>query len=333
VKWRLAGSAVVLVASMFASRPARADPNAQGRDPAAAEALFDEARRLLADKRYPEACAKLEMSQRLDPGTGTLLNLGNCLEKMGRLATAWARFREAAAAAVASGQHGREQEARARAAALEPRLSRLVVRVAAADKQPSLVLKRDDVVIDRELWGTPLPVDPGRHTIVASATNFKSATVVVTIEEGAQGSTRTVDIPALQPNPPETATAPPSPAPRPTPAGPPRPKPAPDSNSLDAQRAIALAVGGSGVVALGIGTVLAWRAKDMADDASARCVPTCPADAAAQSRDAGNLADGATVLFVAGGVLVASSIVLFLTAPSRPSPAIAFRPASLRLTF
>ena len=40
---------------------------------------------------------------RLDPGAGTLLNLGDCYEKSGRTASGWAAFREAVAVAHRTG--------------------------------------------------------------------------------------------------------------------------------------------------------------------------------------------------------------------------------------
>src|SRR5256885_1547996 len=95
-----------------------------------AQALFDEARELLAAGKYPEACRKFAESQRLDPGGGPVLNLALCHEKEGKIATAWADFREALGAARRDRRAERENLAREHLETLEPRLPRLTVRVA-----------------------------------------------------------------------------------------------------------------------------------------------------------------------------------------------------------
>ena len=110
--------AAALAAISFTSTAAFA----QSRDPAAAEAAFSEGQSLMKQGRFEEACRKLEASHALDPATGTLLNLGACYEKTGKTASAWLRYREAAASALAKGQREREEIARARVNALEPQL-------------------------------------------------------------------------------------------------------------------------------------------------------------------------------------------------------------------
>ena len=96
-------------------------------DSAAARALFAEGRQLMSAEKYTEACPKLEESLRLDPGMGTQFNLAHCWEKLGRSASAWAMFLDVAAAARAGNQPQREAAAKERAAALEPKLTRLRV--------------------------------------------------------------------------------------------------------------------------------------------------------------------------------------------------------------
>src|SRR6516164_8031146 len=96
-------------------------------DPVAARVLFSDARSLTAQGKYEQACPKFEESQRLDPGIGTLFNLADCWEHIGRTASAWGRFLDVAAQAKMAGQADREKVARERAAMLEPKLSRLTI--------------------------------------------------------------------------------------------------------------------------------------------------------------------------------------------------------------
>ena len=108
---------LVAIAACTVCRPATAS------DPATATMLFNEARRLVAAGRYPDACPKFEESQRLDPGIGTQFNLADCYEHTQRIASAWALFLDVASAAGGTGQLARENVARRRAAAPAGRLT------------------------------------------------------------------------------------------------------------------------------------------------------------------------------------------------------------------
>src|SRR5262245_23491607 len=90
-----------------------------GAQRADAETLFREGKRLLKEGKIAAACDKLDASERLEPSAGTELNIADCREKNGQLATAWAMFVRAAATAKHSDGDGkREAEAKRRAAAL-----------------------------------------------------------------------------------------------------------------------------------------------------------------------------------------------------------------------
>ena len=60
-----------------------------------AAALFREGKALMDKNDFTPACAKLEESERLDPGGGTLLNLALCHEKQGRWNEATEAFQKA----------------------------------------------------------------------------------------------------------------------------------------------------------------------------------------------------------------------------------------------
>ena len=130
------------------------EAQAQGAaDKAAAEALFDRGLALMKDNKYQEACERLEQSQAIERGIGTMLYLAECYEKLGRTASAWALFREGASAAHAEGQPERSRAGADRAAALEPKLSRLTLQVSPDNAIEGFELLRD---------GQPAPVLLGK---------------------------------------------------------------------------------------------------------------------------------------------------------------------------
>ena len=69
--------------------------SARAGDSISAEALFIAGRDAALRGDYGEACAKFAESQRLDPASGTLINLGDCNEHLGLFASAWRYYREA----------------------------------------------------------------------------------------------------------------------------------------------------------------------------------------------------------------------------------------------
>jgi hypothetical protein len=159
-----------------------------------AQALFDEARRLMDKKRYGEACPKLAESQRLDPGGGTLLNLAICHEKEGKLATAKNDYDEALAVAVKDGRKDRQLIARERLAAVEKSVPRLSVVVPLSSDTEDLEVKLDGLVLHRAAWGVATPVDPGAHVLEAIAPSRTPWTTTIVVEAAQKKS---VDVPAL----------------------------------------------------------------------------------------------------------------------------------------
>jgi len=301
---------VVLCASL--ATPAGAQSSA---DSAAAQGLFDEAKALMAAGKASEACPKLEESQRLDPGGGTLLNLALCYEKIGRIASAWSRNLDAAAAAKASGNTARENAARKRAAALAARVSKLALNVPDEAKVPGLELTRDGEPVGTAQWSVPIPADPGEHTIVASAPGFKEWRGVATIK--GEGTRTSIDVPRLQaeptPQPVQTEPARDVPAPPVT-----QPKSAQERGTrLGTQRVLALVSGGIGVVGVGVGIAFGVKSKSEHDDAAKTCTGsdcTDPAgvEAGLAAHRSGNVATVASIVGVAG---LAFGTVLWFTAP------------------
>jgi hypothetical protein len=172
---------------------------AQPRDAAGSEWLFREGRALMKKGDFVAACPKLAESLRFDPAVGTLMNLAECEERLGRTASAWQRWEAAADQLPAADR--RRATALARARALEALLPRLIVTVAESAPK-DLVVTRDGIALGAASLGVALPVDPGRHLITASASGHAARTFEVTIENGQQQSvTVEAGAAALQPPP------------------------------------------------------------------------------------------------------------------------------------
>jgi len=291
---------VVLAAAVVATS-GRASAQSTAQDQATARALFIDARQLMRAGKYDQACPKLEAASKLYAGSGVLLNLGDCYEHVGRTASAWTEFAEAASAAERDGRSDDLAEARKRQAAIEPRLCRLTISV--PHDAPGLEVRRDDTALDRGAWGTPVPVDPGTHAVSAQAPGRLSwsASVSVTVA----GKTASFDVPELAP------TATPSPAPSVAPvAAPPTPEPPPPGPYWTGRRTASAALTGLGVVGLGVGGVLVLVAKSK--DSAAQNETT---NRSADSSNAVSLGNMATVFASAGAAVAATGLLLWLTAP------------------
>ncbi len=156
-----------LFAALVASSAATA--HAQGADDKAiAETLFSQGKALLNQGKYDEACPKLAESLRLDTGIGTMMYLAECYERSGKLASAWAQWREAQESSKRAGD-AREKLTKGRAEQLEPRLSRVSISVSPDADVPGLSVTRDGHEIGRAAWGVEAPIDAGKHVFRATA--------------------------------------------------------------------------------------------------------------------------------------------------------------------
>lgn len=166
----------------------------QEQDQAAARALFNQGRALMHEGHYAEACPKLEAARRLYASAGILLNLGDCLEKLGRTASAWTEFGEAAAVAERTHRDTEAREAEKRQTQIEPTLLRLSIRIGPGPA--GVTVHRDGAEMAQAALGSAIPVDAGKHEITVSADGYAPWTTTVTVS--APGETVEVDVPALQ---------------------------------------------------------------------------------------------------------------------------------------
>jgi serine/threonine-protein kinase len=279
---------------------------------AAAQTLFDTARSLMKKGNYAEACPKLAESQRLDPGSGTLLNLGICYEHLGLTASAWTTFNDAAAAAHAAEKPDRVKSAQQHADALAPRLIRITIRVT-SDKIAGLEVHRDGTIVRPAEWGTAVAVDPGSHVIAATAPGHKAWQATVNLRDKSE----TVIVPELEVLPPAKAAKADETKEGATTKEARGPADSAETNAGQTQRTVALIAGGVGVVGVAVGTVFGLRSKSAHEDAAAYCSGTVCTDPRGielsnKARSSGNVS---TAAFIVGGVGLAAASVLWFTAP------------------
>jgi hypothetical protein len=186
---------LVLATHLLAPCLALADEPTPPHEPrqALAEALFQEARDLVAQGKPDLACPKFAESQRMDPATGTLLNLAACHESTGKLASAWSEFNEALAAAQRDGREDRVRFAKDHIHAMEDKVAHVTIRVPAQNANRPLDVRLDGIPVGKAAWGTALPVDPGKHSVEAQAPGGRPwlREIVVDTETGE----KVVDVP------------------------------------------------------------------------------------------------------------------------------------------
>jgi hypothetical protein len=217
---------------------------ALGQQPSA-EDLFREGTLLFGRGETKAACDRFAASYKIDVAPGTLFNLAACHEKDGRLSDARAEFQEFIDRANKAGKADKAQPAIDHVAAIEARMSKLVLVFPAGSNVQSIVL--DGALVDPTRWRGPMPVDAGSHTIELRAPGKANASKTVIL--ASDGSTSTVDVPILTPEgavspvdgPPLTANVQPE-----IPASPP-------SNG-SSKRTAGIVVASAGLVALGVGT-------------------------------------------------------------------------------
>ena len=280
---------------------------------AQAEVLFREAKQLMKDGNYAEACQKFAASEKLDAKTGTELNLGNCYEKTHKTASAWAMFLEAAASAKRAGDTAREREASKRAAALESQLVYLTIRVAPDRRAPGLTITSNDQPIDPSLWGVRTPVDPDAYAIVASADGYQSWSATADVKARDQ----LVEVPPLARAADAGAARGAAVASSASAQG--ASSPAESSPPL---RRAPLVLGAAGVVAIGAGIALGAYSHSQESSANSACpASTCAiASAVTESRHAHDAAIAADVGFGVGGAAIAAAIVWLVVAGPHASP-------------
>lgn len=271
-------------------------------DDAAAKALFDQGKTLFAEGKYGEACGKLEASFKLSPASSTRGLLGACYEKIGKLASAWAAYRDSAAIADRQGNAERAQAAREKAVELEPKLAKVTIATGAA-KTPGIKISIDGVEQPAAALNTELPIDAGLHVLAASATDYKPWKTTIDIQDGER---QNHVVPALVADPTRRLLI--------------AERVEEEQRVARRRKQIAYGLLGGGGLAVGVAATLGVLARSQWHDAKAAgCSEDggCPTTAGTQDVDGAALkADIATYVGGAGLLLVGAGVFVYLTTPT-----------------
>jgi hypothetical protein len=309
-----------LAVMLAGARTAHSEPDGTA---AIAEQLFDEGRELMRKGRWAQACPRFDASQRIDPALGAQLNLARCFERMGRLARAWALYREAIDLAGKADDVPRRDYAQSHAAAIEPRLARLTITVP-GELPAGFMVRWDGSPIPPSALGIGLYADPGQHEIRVVAPGFETVAKTVAL---VGGKAKTIAIPVLaaavpgyEPSiasstdtTPDLVVASVRPLDSPTPTRPDDPS--------SSRRYLAIGFGTAGLATAGVGLWFGMKAASSSRQARELCgerlICDNPADFESGKRlirDARSDAITSTLLVAAGGaVAIGGAIVLLVT--------------------
>jgi hypothetical protein len=317
-----------LVLSLTAISPTASGQEAL--DPAAAREHLTQGYKLKQAGQLKDALPHFVESLRLDPKLKTAINLADTEEKLGMLVEAQSHWLLARDKAKSEGDARIKQEAEQRLAALDQRMPRLNIQLAAGVPADAQVF-RDDVPLGRVSLATALPTNPGEHKITVKAPGREDWNYKIKLSEK-DNQVLTARVGPVSKTPPKTATdvSPPAPVEPTAPAAaappaanqnafaepaapPPAPPPARDSGEQGSpgtvQRVLGIVSGGLGIASFAVAG-LYWKkaGTDIKVEPNGRKL----------AQDDLLITN---VSLVTGSILVTAGFVLYLTAPSAKSSA------------
>lgn len=299
----LIGAATVAIALFSAPGAARADS-------AIADQLFQEAKAAMKEGKLDEACPKFQASYDADPGLGALLNLADCLERAGRLASAYGKWAEAVEVAHRKGDE-RVAFARERRDAIKPKLSSITVQVSGTGT--GLVVYKGNTKLSEGAYGTALPTDPGQTVVQVVRGDAVLWERTVVLKE-AEATTVVVDLGEIE-----------------------KANPAPVKKRVEQkegvggaevpvtfwgdQRIAGLIVSLVGVAGAGVGFTMGGLALGNTSNIDENCTPAdggqryCTQDGIDAASTTSTFADASTYTLIGSGIVFAVGLTVFITAP------------------
>jgi hypothetical protein len=262
------------------------------------DAAFEEAKRLEAEGKLVESCAKFHESLSFNPhAIGTLLNVAICEEKLGKIASALSHFTEARDRARESNLDQHRKVAEEHIATLTADVPHMTITLTETVAETKILVDDHAVSIED---AANLAVDPGQRTIVVTAPDRVPYETKVSIDKGERKS---VTIPKLAP---------------------------PVKN---VRRIIAVGVGAAGIATLGTAIAIGYYEKGRYNDQFQGSPPNCDPDTKlcneiglSKTHSAQHVGTIATWTGVVGVVAIAAGGVLWFTSPTKAERTVAVVP-------
>jgi len=294
----LVAATALVLSSWFSATPAGAD------EAAAALALFRAGREAMSSGDFELACRRFRESAQLERAPGTLLNLGECSERLGRLASAWSAYSEVGDRLPKDDP--RRDYAREKVAALGPRLARVRVLLRGAQESCSVVL--DGTRLGGSAAAEPLPVDAGERGLSLECPRRETVSAKVLAVDA-----RTVEA-VLEPGAPLPVEA--------------RRQAASASRGAASSPLIPVGwvLGGIGLASLGVGTATGVLTIDRKNTVDELCSddprPRCPPAGLGAASEGRSFSTLSTATFIGGAALLATGATLLILGsnaePDRP---------------
>ena len=272
--------------------------------------------------KYAEASDKLERAYALVKAPTLGLWSGRALMKTGKWVAAAERFLEATRLPLPETNRANHEKAKKDAAQerqqLLPKIPNLVVNISGAPVS-EVQLTIDSVAIDSALIGIAQPIDPGKHSVVATWKGQEKKREVQLAEAGKESielkfdasSAATVPAPVPAPTT-EPATSPPPTTPPPS-GGSDAAVDTGETGSSNTLAYVALGVGGAGLLAGTITGVIAMGKKSDLEDSGFCSGDKCGPQAHDDVDSLNSMRTISTIGFVVGAVGVGAGLTLLLT--------------------
>ena len=262
-----------------------------------ADRFFKEGRQAAQRGDFASACRHFEESFRLDPGVGTLINIGDCAEHLGDLERAYQNYRTAYARMPESDD--RAARLRSRIESIEQKSAKISLRT--DDAPEGTVVTVDGNVVDPKKG--PRHVTAGAHVVLVTAVGRRGTRYNVTMSEGEVRSLHATPGDVLEAVLPTSLP--------------------PEHQKTSWTRPAGIVSLGLGAATIWVGSLAGMMAIDRRDVQHVSCnVSGCTPAGVDAAHDGATWADVSTVTFIAGGALVALGATLVIVSLSSPKKTI-----------